>query len=164
MGGEQVRLKPTAALAFVREAQRLGRDAGPQLMVEWLENGRLPQADLWRVIGNVWMMAEWPQRSLGAERWVELWRSVGFVSDTGEEAPTEPIRAFRGASWGRRRGMSWSLDRERAEWFAARPLIGDFRDAPQVALSRQGDGHSIPARHTGTARRTEPGGCHIVRR
>ncbi len=30
------------------------------------------------------------------------------------------MRVYRGSTWGRRRGMSWTEDRERAEWFADR--------------------------------------------
>lgn len=75
---------------------------------------------------GVWQMAEFPAAELGISTWVTMFRYAGFVCDEedvdDEEGgkPNQPLRAYRGSSWGRRRGMSWSTDPTRAEWFAAR--------------------------------------------
>jgi hypothetical protein len=115
-----VNIEPTPALEFSRQVSREGRNRGPALLLEWLEDGLLDPSDLWRVIGEVWMWAEWPTQTIEVARWVELWRTVGFFTDIDEPAPTEPVTAYRGSSWGRRRGMSWTVDPSRAEWFAGR--------------------------------------------
>lgn len=49
-----------------------------------------------------------PSQQLPAERWVELFRRVGYFSLTGTPAPTEPIQLYRGAADGGERGMSWT--------------------------------------------------------
>ncbi len=113
-------LRTPAALAFEKEAAFLGRNAGTALLSDWWYGGKLTRDDLHAVIGDVWSGAEWPAAALGQREWVSFFRIAGFVSDDGRPVPTEPIKVYRGSTWGRRRGMSWTEDRARAEWFAAR--------------------------------------------
>lgn len=115
-----VRLRPTAALDFTRAVSRAGRNAGPALMFDWWYGGKLTLVELRTVIGEVWMTAEWPAACLGEAEWINLFQMVGFISDDGRSPPTEPLIVYRGTTWGRRRGMSWTLDPLRAEWFADR--------------------------------------------
>jgi hypothetical protein len=70
----------------------------------------------------VWEGAEFPARALGFRQWVDWFREVGFIDTTDDTGrlPTSPVRAWRGSPWGQRRGMSWTVDRERATWFADR--------------------------------------------
>lgn len=49
-----------------------------------------------------------PSQQLQQDRWIELFRRVGFFSLTGAPAPAEPIRLYRGAMDGWERGMSWT--------------------------------------------------------
>ena len=97
-----------------------GRNAGPSVLADWRSRGQLTNEQLREVITDVWSTCEFPASHLGIRSWVALFRAAGFVSDQGKPQTTEPISVYRGASWGRRRGMSWTTDQERAEWFAAR--------------------------------------------
>lgn len=117
-----VKITPTVALDFNREALRIGRNNGPALLADWIADGRLGRDDVRRVLTTVWEMAEFPQRALGVQQWVHLFRWVGFVQDDDDEAvgPKEPLVVYRGAGWGGRRGMAWTTDPSRAQWFASR--------------------------------------------
>ena len=101
-------------------ALRFGRNLYPALLFDWWHSGTLTVDDLRAVLPDAWCWPEWPQRALGVGEWVGLFRTAGFVSDTGRVAPTEPVTVHRGTTWGRRRGMAWTTDRQRAEWFADR--------------------------------------------
>jgi len=107
-----------------QELVRADRNDGPLILWRWWESGgRRDVGGLRRVIAGVWMMAEWPTSALGVALWVEMFRAAGFVSDTGEPKPALPWTVYRGTVWGRRRGMSWTTDLERARWFAARYAV-----------------------------------------
>lgn len=80
-------------------------------------------------------MAEFPERALGMDIWVRLFRRVGFVSD-GAPPPATPLTVYRGATWGRRRDMAWTTDRVQAKWFAARCSLTSGRNG-RPAFSSQ---------------------------
>ena len=89
--------------------------------------GRVSIPELRDVLPDVWTLCEFPTRQRSA--WLTLFEIVGYVSDT-EEALEGDLRVFRG--WCRppeARGMSWTLDIEKARWFAHRcaPLGGRAR-------------------------------------
>ena len=117
---DPIHLRPTPALAFMKEVHIAGRNAGPVMLHEAWSSGRLARDDLRRVVTSVWQGAEWPTAHLGVAAWVALFRECGFVSDDSRSAPVEPLEAYRGTSWGRRRGMSWTTNLEVARWFAGR--------------------------------------------
>jgi len=96
-----------------------GRNGGPDVLVNWWLSGRLDREELRRHITAVWQLAEWPA-ALGIRTWVTMFREAGFISDTDEPVPDYPLTVYRGTTWGRRRGMSWTTDIDRARWFAAR--------------------------------------------
>jgi hypothetical protein len=95
-----------------------GRNAGPSMLYLWFETGRLTRDELRSLILDVWQMAEWPVRSLGERTWLRMFKTAGFVSDTDAAAPTTPLTVWRGAT--QSRGMSWTLDQDRARWFVQR--------------------------------------------
>ncbi len=97
-----------------------GRNAWPRLLFDWWYAGWLAVEDLRAVLPDAWCEPEWPQRQLTVAGWSDLFRVAGFVSDGGQTPPSSPLAVHRGATWGRRRGMAWTTDRERAAWFAAR--------------------------------------------
>lgn len=106
---------------FLEAAGLLDRNEYPRLLEEWLASGELPPEYLSDVIGTVWQMPEWPVAQLGQDRWLELWHQAGFVGQTEDAPPpTELVTVYRGTTWGRRRGMSWTTDLDRATWFASR--------------------------------------------
>lgn len=49
-----------------------------------------------------------PHQQMPYERWIEMFRSVGFFSLGGFPPPTEPVRLYRGAADGFEPGMSWT--------------------------------------------------------
>jgi hypothetical protein len=58
---------------------------------------------------------------LGQRRWIQLFRMVGFISDSaGTTRPDHQLLVYRGATRRRRRRMSWTTNREKAQWFADR--------------------------------------------
>lgn len=139
--------EPDGAEGFLRTAYRAGRANGPRLLQSWFINGRLTNDDLREVLAFVWSAAEWPAESLGVATWVYLFRAAGFVSDDGSPQPTEPLVAYRGATWGRRRGMSWTTDPEQARWFADRfavlgpALVFTAEVPPTAVLALIGEEH-----------------------
>lgn len=97
-------------------------------------SSRMTDADYWRLLSWVWTDSEniWQ----GFDAWMVLWASsrpgrARVMDDVELDAllalpPT--ITIYRGTQRGRRLGLSWTLDRERARWFArryspARPLV-----------------------------------------
>lgn len=111
--------------SFIDAWLPLGRNAGPRLLLDWVVEGRLDDPRvLGEVITEVWTSAEFPERVLGSRLWVSWFRHAGFLTDVpGGELPREPLTMHRGATWGRRRGMAWTLDLEKARWFAARTFL-----------------------------------------
>lgn len=96
----------------------MGRNRGPHALSAWWPD--LTPEEKSRLICEVWEEAEWPVAALGERRWLEMFKETGFVT-TGPERPDSEALAYRGAPVDTKgRGMSWSVDRERAEWFATR--------------------------------------------
>ena len=96
----------------------LGRDRGPHALDAWWPDLNLKERR--QLVLEVWEMAEYPAVDLGEQRWVSMFKEVGFISD-GRPKPTSPIRAWRGASvTSEGRGMSWTIDPKQAGDFAFR--------------------------------------------
>jgi len=89
------------------------------LWTSWMA-GDVPLDDIRKNITAVWSTAEWPASIIGVDEWVRMFRAVGFVADDDEPPPAAPLELYRGTTWGRRRGMSWTRDIDRARWFARR--------------------------------------------
>ncbi|MCT7371443.1 hypothetical protein A7R75_20810 [Mycolicibacterium llatzerense] len=53
--------------------------------------------------------------------WVELFNVAGYTSAGQPAEPPEQVTVWRGCTPGRRHGMSWTADRDKAQWFADRP-------------------------------------------
>ena len=69
------------------------------------------------LLAEAWIATEFPSLSADRKDLVAAWRAAGFHSDTGLAPPDKPLAVWRGGS---RRGLSWTLDPARAEWFAVR--------------------------------------------
>jgi hypothetical protein len=118
-----------------------GKNARPRLLFDWWSSGQLTVEDLRALMPDAWQMSEGPQEKLGVAAWVFLFRCAGFISDANHPQPREPLTIYRGATWGRRRGMAWTTDREKAEWFANRfsvlreALVYEITVGPEVVLA-----------------------------
>lgn len=99
---------------------RAGRINGPALLFDAWYSDQITPGTLAALIGDVWSMAEYPDRALDRETWVEMFQAAGYTADgKPAEKPTEPIRLWRGSTPARRRLMSWTTDRAVAAKFAA---------------------------------------------
>jgi hypothetical protein len=79
-----------------------------------------------RLVANAWTEPEWPGQ-LGLAPWRQMFAAAGFLCDDeecdlhpGGRPHDGPITAYRGAFRAYNRGLSWTTDRGRAEWFAGR--------------------------------------------
>ena len=75
-------------------------------------------------LASWWIDAEQPQNNYGTRKIVALFKHAGFVMDSDivdwEAMPTK-IPVYRGVHHKRhKRGVSWTLKKERARWFADR--------------------------------------------
>lgn len=116
---------PLSADAVMDAAAYAGRKHGPEILLGlWIRDAIAPDV-LAAVIGSVWSAAEYPQPSLTALYWRELFHAAGFTVD-GKPAnrPTEPVRLYRGSPYKYRRRWSWTASREAAEKFALGALRG----------------------------------------
>jgi hypothetical protein len=124
------RAEPEAGdyLGCLERADRRERLA---LVHHWIVDGDLLlyAADPRRIVAYVWTGTEAPP-SQDQEEWIDMFSSVvglfGRVSDTDEELSGE-LTVFRGHAGDEGLpGMSWTLSREKAEWFARRfPEYGE---------------------------------------
>ena len=102
-------------------AARAGRNDLPLLL--FYNFHTLPLEDRPKAVARSWMMPEWPEGHLPPEVWVTFFRAVGYLVDEacGDRGTLpEQLTLYRGAIPSRRLGMSWTGDRDRAEWFAHR--------------------------------------------
>lgn len=94
-------------------------------------------SDCWEIeeehdlIHNSWSLVEWPAQ-MGIPRWRELFERAGFWCNhearneepcphhPDPEKPSGTLTVYRGSFASDKRGLSWTLDRDRAEWFVAR--------------------------------------------
>lgn len=139
MDGQHERMR---ALAHEIIAEHMGRRAGT-MAVQQFWNGNTHQRDLptfthltvWTdcwpedqeraLIEAAWTMPEWPCQ-IGREAWIGLWDRHGFACLDSDcyfphgrpDAPA--ITLWRGAMPEYRDNLSWTDDRDQAEWFARR--------------------------------------------
>jgi hypothetical protein len=71
---------------------------------------------------KLWSRLDFPCAVIKPDVWVRLFREIGYTCDVpGYELPSPGrVEIFRGSTWGRRRGLSWTFSAEQAEWFAKR--------------------------------------------
>jgi hypothetical protein len=104
---------------LLTEMARQGRNAGPMLLNKyWPE---LNTDDRKAALLDTWVMAEWPEQAMPWQIWLHYFKQAGFISDNlNIEKPRQPLTIYRGAVKHKRKGMSWTQDKELAAWFANR--------------------------------------------
>lgn len=102
-----------------RLCSREGRNQCPGLLFDAWTTKEISAQTVTALVGPVWCDAEFPEACLKRSYWLELFAVAGYTVD-GKAAPRPdaPVTLWRGADFSRRRGMSWTADREIAEWFA----------------------------------------------
>lgn len=93
----------------------------------WWVREKLTRDEASELLLEVWTDTELPSTNLADPG--HLWRALGFLTDNMEawEKVPDPVVAYRGGIEG---GISWTLDREQAEWFARRFVFEP--NAPQL--------------------------------
>ena len=95
-------------------------------ILEWYSPGQLSRDELRNLLVDWWSDVQEPSAYEAGEL-LELFWEAGFVTDTeGVTRPTTALTVYRGATPDGVQGMAWTLDREKAAWFARRGrLIGE---------------------------------------
>jgi hypothetical protein len=94
---------------------------GPQVLHDAWAGGQISNCDLRALIPDTWLYVDWPERVIGADKWVRLFRVARFLSiPDGPPRPDSAMTVFRGATAERRAGMSWTTDIRRADQFHQR--------------------------------------------
>jgi hypothetical protein len=93
---------------------RVGRVNGPALLFDLYYSGCLTADMLPALVVGVWSAAEWPSGNLPRSTWINWFRKAAYPPPSG------PLVIYRGAIPQHARGMAWTTDRQRAEWFANR--------------------------------------------
>jgi hypothetical protein len=103
---------------------RIGRERTPELLYDLFGGGLLTPLAAARCVADAWSGPDSPERSLSRDQWLELFRHAGYTQE-GSVAPRppSPVQLYRGASLGRRGGMSWTSDIEVARLFARMPHV-----------------------------------------
>lgn len=114
------------------ELQRLiyrgGRESGPLLLATAYEEKKISDDVVAVLVGDVWSMAEYPDRALTEPEWRLLFKAAGFTRDGAKEArPKSALRLFRGSVPERRGDWSWTTSiavaaRYAGGGFSGRPL------------------------------------------
>lgn len=105
-----------------------GSDQRAHVLAEWVHCGLVDHSALVQPVadGAPLILDIWSDLKFGGAStpdWVRMFKATGFVSD-GAPAPKEPMTVYRGSRLGSWRRMSWTLDRDCAHGFAARPDDG----------------------------------------
>jgi hypothetical protein len=122
-------------LVHLTEAlHRMGRNYLPKAlhaMAPLLDEWNLPSKTYWELVRLAWTGCEWPLQWLSGSAWQKLFtHDYPLMVMTEEESITlarlgPTLTVYRGVSglgpkWKRARHWSWTLDRDRAVWFATR--------------------------------------------
>jgi hypothetical protein len=128
----------------------LDRPTGPLILYDAWVGGQISDGDLRHLIPDTWLYVDWPERVIGAAKWVRMFRAAGFLSiPYGLPQLESATFVFRGATPERRSGMSWTTDIARADQFRQRQswygptAIYQTVVAPEAVLAlleRKGEG------------------------
>jgi hypothetical protein len=116
------------AETFRTAALRAGRNNGPALLHDCYFGNRMSRAEMAAVLAEVWSAAEYPSHLMPVRDWVALFREANY------EKPEHSMTLYRGTTSGRRRGMSWTTDLEKARWFAGRMVDFGYSRAEVVTV------------------------------
>lgn len=90
----------------------------PELLHWFWQKGRLDKEVLRRVLLDVWRFPDVPTGPwCPATVWPAMFKAAGFLSDDVPK-PTRRLVLYRGCTPKRRRGMSWTRYRHKADYFA----------------------------------------------
>lgn len=106
--------------AFEELLLRAGRIYGPTLLTTAFMDGKIDDETLSAVIGDVWSMAEYPDKAIGHGDWRWLFDVAGYtINGRRSERPCNTLTLYRGSVPERRSDWSWTDNVEVARKFAA---------------------------------------------
>ena len=128
----EIAVMPGALNRKLRDRQeRLTRETDPETIL-WLherpyrltklkemwEDGKIDRTTLPHLLGRFWRDSEGSSDEEQDSSWIiGMFREAGFLCDIGWNPPQQPMPVWRG---GLPCGMSWTLDRNVAEYFSSR--------------------------------------------
>ena len=72
------------------------RLSGPQILYDAWDAGRIADEDLRELIPETWLYVDWPERIIGTDNWVRLFRAAGFLTiPYGLTRPTSAVTVYR---------------------------------------------------------------------
>jgi hypothetical protein len=93
----------------------------PMVLWDAAVRRQLDPAEFPAALAEAWSSHDAPESALPTNEWVGFFSEAGFtINSAAAERPAEPLTLFRGTTPGRRRRMSWTEDRELAQFFADR--------------------------------------------
>ena len=95
------------------------------VLITWWKSRFISVDVLKELLPDVWITVEFPSQN-GVNLITSLFKDTGFLTDSPTFTPLAPeeiLTVYRGAYEGHKRGMSWTLDKSIAEFFARR-LVG----------------------------------------
>lgn len=98
---------------FQERRKLAGRNHGPALLAEAYDHSIIERSTLAATIGDIWSMAEFPDRALEYDTWRWLFGEAGYTADgVPVERPGAALVLYRGSVDERRSCWSWtdSLD------------------------------------------------------
>lgn len=88
-------------------------------LMMWYEWGVISKAELAKILPDVWTDTEHP-RQFGYRKLVKLFKEAGYVTDAPDHHPPEEPIIFRGCLPKDMKGLSWTFNPRKADWFANR--------------------------------------------
>ncbi|SDY27370.1 hypothetical protein SAMN05661080_02908 [Modestobacter sp. DSM 44400] len=102
---------------------RVGRNAGPAVVVSLYYEGLLDRHHAVVVVPDVWSGVEFPLVALERSDWRALFAFAGYTHNGRRRGrPRLPRTLYRGADEAHRDGWSWTDDRAQADWFTDRSI------------------------------------------
>lgn len=94
----------------------MGRNELPGLLsyVWW----RLRDGHLIAALSHAWVSAEFPEHQIPRKEWLPIFRAAGYHQKGIPWTPPDRVTLYRGGV--KKTRMSWTADREKAEWFQHR--------------------------------------------
>lgn len=123
-GGEWTADRPVTVGEVEAATARAGRNHAPGLLRDLEAAGLVESSTCGHLAGRLWEAAEYPARLLPREVWARWFHAAGLPAHLppvlrlyrgASVVEVEAVRAGRGVF-----GMSWTVERDRAAWFAGR--------------------------------------------
>lgn len=132
----------TAKLAHIQEYMAAGKYSSAiwlyekpyrmTMLMNWWHDKVIDLDILKDLLPEVWVNTEHP-RQFGYSRIVKLFRATGYLTDAPDHQPPDSILIFRGCQPKDKRGISWTFNPRKADWFARRL---DHRGTAKVYKAR----------------------------